>query len=327
MLSDEQIAMIRRMTGIFMPYSKRKTDERYPDQNAVGRFVHYTTADNALKIIETKRLWMRNTFCMADYREVEHGHDLLVNVSRNEAWKQQFISALDECSHNVAVEAINRFDQNWVHLRTNTYIACLSEHEQLEDVHGRLSMWRAFGATTPRVTMVIGLPRVLEASVVLRLVFSPVAYFTEQQVNEELATVVKNIRADTEFLRTVERGILFGTVYSMLLAAATCLKHEGFSEEKEWRAIYSPEAMAASPLMEQSIQVIGGVPQNVQMIPLDARKSDDIAALDFARIDRLIIGPSQFPLPMYHAFVEALTKAGVGGAAERVVISTIPIRT
>lgn len=328
MLTDEELTMFRRMAGIFMPHAKRKTDERYPDRSVAARFVHYTTAEDALKIIGTKRLWMRNTVCMTDYREVEHGHGLLLRLFANKAWREQFVSALDECSPNVASEAINLFDRNWVHLRNNTYIACLSEHDHKEDWHGRLSMWRAFGATTARVAIVIGVPLYSGASESLRLVFSPVAYFTEQQTADELAAVVQNIRAETAFLRTVDRATLLATVYSMLLAAATCLKHEGFSEEKEWRAIYSPGAIAPSPLMEQSIEVIGGVPQRVQMIPLDARKSADIAALDFAQIfDRLIIGPSQFPLPMYDAFVEELKKAGVSDADKRVVASTIPIRT
>jgi hypothetical protein len=80
--------------------------------------------------------------------------------------------------------------------------------------------------------------------------------------------------------------------------------------------------------MEQSIETIGGLPQRVHKIPLDGRKSDDLAPLDFARIfDRLIVGPSQFPLPMYDAFVEELAMAGVTDAEKRVVVSRIPIRT
>jgi len=329
MLSNDQLAILRRMSGIFLPYAKGKADERYPDKSAPARFVHYTTAESAIKIIETKRIWMRNTVCMADYREVQHGHDLLLRLfGKDTAHQKQFIACLDECSPGVALEAISLFDRNWEATRSNTFIACLSEHQDNEDWHGRLSMWRAFGANPTRVALIIGIPWYSGASETLRLVFSPVAYFTEQQVADNLAAVVRNIRSDTAFLRTVDRNILFATVYSMLIAAATCLKHDGFREEKEWRAIYSPVAIGASPLIEQSIEVIGGVPQRVQKIPLDAEKSSDVAGLDFATIfDRLIIGPSQFPLPMYDAFVEKLTKAGVSDAGKRVVASSIPIRT
>ena len=37
----------------------------------------------------------------------------------------------------------------------------------------------------------------------------------------------------------------------MLVAGVTCLKHEGFHEEREWRVLYAPNR-TASPLMEHS---------------------------------------------------------------------------
>ena len=54
-------------------HARKQRDDLYAKSK---RFVHYTSADNALKIIRTKRLWMRNTTCMADYREVEHGYQI-----------------------------------------------------------------------------------------------------------------------------------------------------------------------------------------------------------------------------------------------------------
>jgi hypothetical protein len=41
----------------------------------------------------------------------------------------------------------------------------------------------------------------------------------------------------------------------------------------------------------------------------------------------IIIGPTVYAAPMYWAFVEALTKAGMTDAGSRVVISGIPIRS
>jgi hypothetical protein len=112
----------------------------------------------------------------------------------------------------------------------------------------------------------------------------------------------------------------------MLLAGVTCLKHEGFREEREWRAIYCPK-FYQSPLMESAIEVVGGVPQLVYKLPLDATASPPLADLDFSRIfHRLIVGPSPYPWPMYDAFREALTKAGVTDSQDRVWTSGIPIR-
>ena len=53
-----------------------------------------------------------------------------------------------------------------------------------------------------------------------------------------------------------------------------------------------------------------------------------LADLDFSRMFyRLIVGPSPYPWPMYEAFREALTTAGIADAQERVWNSRIPIRT
>jgi hypothetical protein len=109
------------------------------------------------------------------------------------------------------------------------------------------------------------------------------------------------------------------SVLSFSFAAAT--------SEREWRAIYTPKRWS-SALMESSTEVVAGVPQIVYKLPLDASASPLIADLDFAQVfDRLIVGPTPYPWPIYGAFVEALKTTGVPNAEERVFISDIPIRT
>jgi hypothetical protein len=64
-LTPEQID---RLEGIFHPFAKSRRERLY-GVAPVARFVHYTTAEAALKIILSKRLWMRSTTAMADLRE------------------------------------------------------------------------------------------------------------------------------------------------------------------------------------------------------------------------------------------------------------------
>jgi hypothetical protein len=269
---------------------------------------------------------------MSDYREVQYGLDILQRYFTDKDKAARFAAALDACAPGVAQEAIKLFDQWWTHpqvsTRFNTYISSISLHAAHEDQHGRLSMWRAFGGqNTPRVAFVFSIPKFTGAATALNLLFSPVAYLTVDQVYEVIEEVIGNVFANCEFLRSVERSALLGTVFSMFLAGVTCLKHEGFHEEREWRAIYSPKR-APSSLMESSIEVIAGLPQPVYKIPLDATISPDLATLDFAAMfDRVIIGPSLYPWPMYEAFVTALLKNGISDAAERVFVSLIPIRS
>jgi hypothetical protein len=128
-------------------------------------------------------------------------------------------------------------------------------------------------------------------------------------------------------VQSINRQLVVNYVYVMLMAGVVCMKHEGFIEEREWRIVYGPKRMP-SPLMESSIETIGGVPQVVHKIPLDSRISPNLAEIDLARLfDRLIIGPSPYPWAMYEAFVGALMESGVPDATDRVFTSDIPIRS
>lgn len=296
------------------------------DLSPIGRLVHYTTAEAALNIIRTKRFWMRNTNCMSDYSEVQHGLDIFNRFFSDPTKHESFTVALDDCMPGVASEAINAFNSSWSDIRLNSYIACLSEHQDSEDTNGRLSMWRGFGGTTTRIGIVLRIPYNSLSALALSLTFSPVAYLSESAAHKVLEEVIGNIRANCDYLRTIGRDSLIRLVFMTFLSGVVCLKHEGFQEEKEWRAIYAPKRWP-SPLMESSTEVVSGVPQVVYKVPLDAAVSDEIADLDFTQIlDHLIIGPTSYPWPIYGAFVDELTKAGVADAAERVRVSGIPIR-
>ncbi len=323
-----------RLADIMMPCFMKTTRElflRKPGQTR-GRLVHYTTAEAALNIIRTKRFWMRNTNCMSDYSEVQHGFDILNCFFADKAKKESFTEALDGCISGVAAEAITAFNNSWKDIRLNSYIACLSEHQDSEDSNGRLSMWRAFGGTATRIGIVLNIPYTLSI-LPLNIIFSSVAYFSESKAQEDLEKVIENVRANREYLQTIDRDALVKLVFLTFLFRVVCLKHEGFHEEREWRAIYAPTLGAYLPtlgpsrLMESSTEVVSGVPQVVYKVPLDASSSDQIADLDFAQIfDHLIIGPTPYPWPIYDAFVDELTKAGVANSTERVRVSGIPIR-
>lgn len=289
--------------------------------------MHYTSAESALGIIRSKRFWMRNTNCMSDYREVQHGFDILSRFFADEAKRNAFITALDACAPGAAMEALNHFVQWQRDIRFDTYISSISEHDAEEDSHGRLSMWRAFGGSAARVGIVFNVSRLSMANVRLNLLFSSVAYLSETAAHEVLLEVIENVAANCQFLRTIEHAAIVRVIFAMFLAGVVCVKHEGFREEREWRVIYSPKR-APAPLMESATEVIGGIPQLVYKVPLDATVSESIADLDLPRLfDRLIIGPSSYPWPMYEAFVAALKLAGVADAENRVVASGIPIRS
>jgi hypothetical protein len=103
--TTEQLQMAQRLLEILSPYGvQTRTDmiERG------GRFVHYTSAENGLKIINTKTIWMRNTNCMTDYSEVQHGFNLLNKFFADASKAGEFKSALDGCVDGVGKQAFDR---------------------------------------------------------------------------------------------------------------------------------------------------------------------------------------------------------------------------
>jgi hypothetical protein len=171
-------------------------------------------------------------------------------------------------------------------------------------IHGRLSMWRGFGGSAPRVAIVLNIPWYSHAAVAMHLLFSPVAYLAEPGAHLVWEEVTENIRANSALLREVDRLAVINSVFVTLLVGVVCLKHEGFHEEREWRAIYHPKRWL-SQLIEPSTEVIAGVPQIVYKIPLDATVSESLADSEFSKIfDRLIVGPTIYPWPMCEAFTE-----------------------
>jgi hypothetical protein len=325
-ISPDLLQARLRLGGIFMPFARSRADALYPNRDHPARFVHYTSAEAALSIIRSKRFWTRNTMCMSDYREVHYGFELLKAVFDGQNKGAEIRDALETCVPNVAQTAIDAFNLAWRDIPRNTYVGSLSEHDPAEDFHGRLSMWRAFGPQPARVAIVLAVPWFADATEALSLMFSPVAYMTRAHVATELETVARNIRENADFLRDVDRDLVRSYVSGMLVAAVTCMKHAGFHEEREWRVIYGPKRWP-SKLMEESTEVVGGVPQLIYKVPLDAEKAPELAPIDLAHIlDRVIIGPSLYPIAMYDAFADALNGIGVTDTHARICVSDIPIR-
>jgi DUF2971 family protein len=329
-ITANQLELALRLESIFMPQARRQRFQAgFGDDlgQEATRFVHYTSAEAALSIITSKRMWMRNTTCMADYREVQHGLAIIRNFFAEKANTESFLTALDACYPGIAQQALDIFKASGSTFYLSTYITSVSEHDKKEDRHGRLSMWRAFGGSNAaRVAIVFRVPRFSGGTIALKIMFSPVAYLTEPEAHNVMHEVIQNISQSCDFLRSVDRQIILNTIFYMFLYTAVCLKHEGFREEREWRVIYSP-TFNASPMIEASIEIVGGVPQLVYELPLDESVSPSLGDLDLSKMfDRLIIGPSSYPWVMYEAFVDALTKAGCPEAGNRVIISDIPIR-
>jgi len=316
-LSPDQI----RLTEIFHPFAF----ERQANVKADGtRFVHYTHADAAMNILRTKEFWMRKTSCMDDFMEVQHGLECLLAAYRGKHG-DKFKLALEGMFPHICDEIEHLFN-GWVpHLQIDTYITCVSEHSDAEDTFGRLSMWRTY-KNAPGIAVVMNNKAFLSPSVALKAYTSPVAYLTNEAFEQELGKLANSLESESDFLKGQDRQAVVSHVFNAFKFAILCTKHPGFQEEREWRVIYSPR-LEKSKYLAKDIQVFGGIPQPIYKIPLKDIPEEDFVGVEIPKlVDRIIIGPTQYPSAAREAFEYLLENAGVDNPENRVVVSDIPLR-
>ena len=73
-MDEQTLAISERLTEIVLPHAVK---QRALLTKRKGRFVHYTSAENAIKIFNSKQVWLRSVRSMNDYMEVEHGFKYL----------------------------------------------------------------------------------------------------------------------------------------------------------------------------------------------------------------------------------------------------------
>ncbi len=316
-LTPEQIKLME----IFFPYAfARQCAVR--DENI--RFVHYTRADAAMKILKSKTVWMRKTSCMRDFTEVQHGLECL-KAAYNGEIGGQLKTELNRMFNGVAKEIEDLFNGWEPYLCSDTYITCFSEHLDSEDSFGRLSMWRAFSGSTG-VAFVFNNTVFLTRSDALKAYSSPVSYLDKGGFGTELGKVTEALKDNFDFVRAQGQETIINFLFRSFMFGTLCTKHPGFNEEKEWRAIYVPK-MGKSEHLSMDIEVIGSTPQPVYKIPLRNIPEEGLVGVAIPElIERIIIGPTEYPIAIREAFETLLGEAGVDDPGRRVHVSEIPLR-
>jgi len=143
---------------------------------------------------------------------------------------------------------------------------------------------------------------------------------------DEFMRVARGVEAAVEFIKLWPRETIKNTVFQMLRFAVLCTKHPGFAEELEWRVIASP-TMHPSTRLSQDIEVVRGVPQTVMKIKLENVPEEGFfGAAPPELIERIIIGPCEFPLVTHAAFFRLLTDLQVPDPGSKIFVSDIPLR-
>ncbi|MFN3930526.1 MAG: DUF2971 domain-containing protein [Brevundimonas sp.] len=261
---------------------------------------------------------------MNDYMEVEYGFECLNAAYKGEA-AAKMKAALDEEFPGTCEELESKFNLWLPSFRSETYVTCISEHDDNEDGIGRLSMWRAYGSTAG-VAIVLNSTAFATASDAIRAYTSPVAYLSSAQFYREFGLVSEGIANSRELWRDLGQENVIDAVFQMMRFSTVCTKHPGFHEEREWRIIHTP-ALEATDRLPSNVEVVRGIPQCVHKIPLRNYPDEGFVGAEVPElIERIIIGPAVDAWSMRDAFVRLLEDAGTTDAGSRVVVSDIPLR-
>lgn len=319
-MSGFSVEELRRF-AIFHPLAFEKYQAMHKPR---ARFVHYCSAEAAFHILRSKKMRLRNVAVMNDFMEIEHGSDCLAKAWHSESGGR-LKNLVEELFPGLSAELANVLDA-WSHsFRTETFITCLSEHDAEEDELGRLSMWRAYGGSSG-VAVVLNPKVFLSVSDALPAFTSPVAYLSPEAFEQEFKRVIENIEGSLEFIKDRGRDDLYSSLFNAFRLSMLCTKHPGFAEEREWRVVYAPQLNSSDRIIP-SVELIRGVPQIVHSIPFKDYPDEGLLGAELPElIDRVIIGPTEFPYHLRQAMVSLLTEAGVTEAASKVFVSTIPLR-
>jgi hypothetical protein len=238
-------------------------------------------------------------------------------------------AALEAKFPGIVGEIANEFDATLDTLRYDTFILSLSEHAGVgntrEDKYGRLSMWRAYGQGTG-VALVVRQEPFWNSSTVLGTFMSPVAYLDDAQFSDELEIVATALEANGAFLDQIGRDATKRAVLNAFQFSAICTKHPGFEEEREWRVVAS-KAFPIQATLPRTIETIRGVPQTILTLELKDHPPSGLVGFtppDF--LDRVIIGPTEYPIPVFDAFLNVMEQAHIPDFAKKLFVSHIPLR-
>ena len=307
---------------IFHPYAFDRQLSAY--QNPDTRFVHYTDANAVFSILENQNIWMRNVSCMNDYLEVQYGLDCLANSYTGPLGTQmkEFLNSLHD---DFSEELEDLFDGWSPTFFRQTFLFSISEHDAQENEYGRLSMWRAYSSGTG-IAFVLKAQPFFQPSDALRAYTSPVAYLEQVEFDHEFSRVLQNLKNNEDFIQGMSRRELMGRMFNSFKDAVLNTKHPGFKEEREWRVIYNHE-LEKSDRLEKDVKVIGGNPQIIYKIPLKNSPEDNLHHMEIGEVlDRVIIGPTEYPEAAQAALIDHLANLGIEDAETMVTVSNIPLR-
>lgn len=279
------------------------------------RFAYYTSAATAALILQNEELWLRLPSVMNDFSETELGLGLLGH-SLTSGQGQRVVAALNKAFAGLGNELLAHIvGPDPRRLFANTFIACVSEHdEDREGQNGRLSMWRAYGGVSG-VALIFSVD-VFAGDADLGVYSSAVEYVDPGRFEQLIGEFANRLEAGVHSVQALGRDVAKLWAFEAAQLAILNVKHPAFLEEREWRLFRLPQD-PLGPSLRREIVIIEGVPQPVLKFHMPGLTGF---------IEKIIVGPTEFPVAVGSALHQCLVEKGISGAGDRIQISGVPLR-
>jgi hypothetical protein len=187
-------------------------------------------------------------------------------------------------------------------------------------------MWRAYGGRNG-VAIVLNTDTMASDIQELGVFSAPVEYRDVRNFVEWFGGWCRDIIEEEDHVRKLSpvsiREIILLVFRTFLLAT----KHPGFSEEREWRIFHSPDFEQATQWVENSVEIVRGIPQRIIKLKFHNDVSKNITGLTPNElINRVIIGPSDSSIQVRDALLYAMQSASIQNPEDRIWMSHIPLR-
>ena len=299
--------------------------ETFPNKRPL--LAHYTSLSTLENIMRSGEIWFSNPLYMNDFEELNFG---MIEGAKAFRESSEIKNACSEKTYydkllNIFDEMFNRYVREHVF---DTYIFCSSEHKS-DNEDGLLSMWRGYGGNGHGAAIVFD-SRQFEHIYGAPLVISKVRYASN---NERRSWIKAKMTEFANLLLTAnvspeKLSIPIHLLFERIKMFALFTKHDGFSEEAEWRIAYLKERdlqKKFEPMFSYAVGRNGVEPKlKFKIAPVEGYTSEDLNLEKI--VNKIILGPmmaSPLAVKSVRRMLQTLKRPEL---AERVTASSTPFR-